>query len=104
MKAKFGAMQVLLYFANTYGDKMLQVLGDSKTNGKNDVQAMLLNSLLQQICESIQMFECASFTHIYKELNVKAYQLSKEVLMVLNGTFVYHEYLNGNEVEAMEFH
>ena len=83
---------------------MLQVLGDSKTNGKNDVQAMLLNSLLQQICESIQMFECASFTHIYKELNAKADQLSKEVLAVLDGTFVYHEYLNGNEVETMEFH
>jgi hypothetical protein len=44
-----------------------------------------------------------SFHHILHELNVNANELSKEALSLPIGAFGFYEYIEGEEVEAMEF-
>jgi hypothetical protein len=52
----------------------------------------------------IQEFEWSSFSHIYRELNKKANQLSKEALECYDGSFIAKEFYDGKEIESLEFH
>jgi hypothetical protein len=48
-------------------------------------------------------FEWFSFHHILHKLNVKENELSKEALSMLAGSFRFYEYIEGEEIEEMEF-
>jgi hypothetical protein len=62
-----------------------------------------LDSLLRDISETLISFEWISFNHIYKELNTKSDQVSKEALTFLTCTFGIYEFLNNDETKSMEF-
>jgi len=53
---------------------------------------------------NFKSFEWLSFHHILRELNTKADELSKEALLLPDGVFGYYEFLEGEEIEDMEFH
>jgi hypothetical protein len=82
------------------GDSMLTIEW-AKQNIK--VQYIRLESLLKDIKLFFQSFEWLSFNHILHELNDKENSLSKEALQLLVGAFGYYEFMEGEEIEAMEF-
>lgn len=63
-----------------------------------------LKNLLQEILLSLEKFQQSEFVHIYRELNVKADELSKEALQMQVGTFYFLEFVDMEEVDAMAFH
>jgi hypothetical protein len=70
---------------------------------KINFQYIRLESLLKDIKISFQSFEWFSFNHILQELNDKVDSLSKEALQFLLGAFGYYEFMEGEEIKAMEF-
>jgi ribonuclease HI len=72
--------------------RKLQVMGDSKlvidwAKGKISFQNINLANILRDMRLSFQSFDWLSFQHILRELNVKAYELSKEDLQLQRGAF-----------------
>jgi hypothetical protein len=83
-------------------------MGDSKLvidweNGKNSAQDIRLQNIMWDIKLTCRAFERLSFLHILRELNSKADELSKEALSLPTRAFRYYEFLDGEEIEAMEF-
>jgi len=88
--------------------KKMQVLGDSKlviewAKQKIKVQDIRLESLLKDIKFPFRSFEWISFSHILQEVNEKENSLSKEALLLPVGAFGYYEFMDGEDIEAMEF-
>jgi ribonuclease HI len=107
-RAEFISLWTLLEIVVRKVIKKLQVMGDSKMvieweRKKANVHNIRLESLLQDIKLSFQSFEWLSFNHILCELNEKEDSLSKESLQLLVGAFGYYEFIEGEEIEAMEF-
>lgn len=48
-------------------------------------------------------FEWICFHHVIRELNVKEDELYKEAFQLQRGEFVYYDYFDGVEIEAMKF-
>jgi ribonuclease HI len=94
----------------------LRVMGDSKLvidweKGKNSTQDICLSPITRYIKLDFQSFKWLSFhhilqelntNHILRELNTKADELSKEALSLLVGAFGYYEFLEREDMEAME--
>jgi ribonuclease HI len=107
-RAELIAMWTLLEMTKQKDIKKLQVMGDSKlaiewAQGKLEIQNVNLENILRDIKLAFPSFEWISFHHVLRELNVKADELSKEVLQLQRGAFGYYEYFEGVETEAMEF-
>jgi len=69
---------------------------------ENNFQNIRLTPIMRDIKLNYQAFEWPSFSHILRELNSKADDLSKGALDLHNDTFVYYEYFKGVEMKAME--
>jgi ribonuclease HI len=107
-RAEFIALWTLLETTIKKDARKLQVFGDSKlvidwANGKNSAQDIRLANIMRDIKLTFQSFEWLSFHHILWKLNSKADELSKEALLLPVGAFGYYEFIEGEEVEAMEF-
>jgi hypothetical protein len=72
-------------------------------NNKFLILYVRLSSLLQEIKLVTQLFEWIYFNHLYRELNVKVDTLSKEDLSLPVGALGLYEFVDGEEVESMEF-
>jgi hypothetical protein len=88
--------------------RKLQVMGDSKlvidcSHQKVTATYVRLTPLLRNIKLSYQCFECLSFNHILRKINSKIDELSKEALSLPKGAFGLYEFIDGEEIEAMEF-
>ena len=59
--------------------------------------------ILQNIKKEMSSLEWFSCKHIYRKLNMKDDQLSKEALQYHPGSFDIHELVDGHETVAMEF-
>jgi hypothetical protein len=71
---------------------------------KVEVQNVCLGPFLQEIQAILQSFQWSSFRHIYRELNKKADELSKEALSQCIVSFSFTEFLYDHEIDAMEFY
>jgi ribonuclease HI len=117
---EFIALWTLLEAANKKDLQKLQVMGDSKLvidcarkkNSTQDIRLFLIMKDIKSNFQSIRVlsfhhilrpFEWLSFHHILRELNSKANALSKEALPIPAGAFGFYKYIEGEEVESMEF-
>jgi hypothetical protein len=57
---------------------------------------------MREIRETFKSFRWLSFHHLLRELNSKADELSKDVVLLNLGTFNLYEFHDGVETEAME--
>lgn len=57
----------------------------------------------QDIQGAIQIFERLSFKQIFKELNVKANDLSQQVLSLPPDSLGIYEFLDGEEIDCIKF-
>ena len=64
-------------------------------NGASNIRAPHLHNLLKEIQALNPSFESISLSHIYRELNTKAYALSKLVLAIQPGIIEGEENFNG---------
>jgi hypothetical protein len=64
---------------------------------------MRLGPVLQDILVSSQNFEWISFIHIHRELNEKVDELSKESMSLLVGALGFYEFIDGEDLDSMEF-
>ena len=63
-----------------------------------------LAPLFNDIKLAYQSFKWLSFSHILRKLNGKVNELSKEALSLPPGAFGLYEFIDGEEIKAMEFH
>jgi len=96
-KAEFVAQWVLLSVASHLGCKRLQVMGDSKlvtdwANKKNLVQILGLGPIQKATRKLQSAFDWISFMHISRNFNKLADMLSKQELLLNEGTFVKLEF------------
>jgi hypothetical protein len=70
---------------------------------KNNIQNIRLDPILRDIEHSFSAFEWMYFHHILREINTKVDELSKKALDLHNGALVFYEFLNGVEMEVLEF-
>jgi hypothetical protein len=97
----------LLKYAEERSLKHLQVFGDSKlmidwTNQGCSIGNMGLISIMKQVKEVKATFESISFTHVYFEFNTQANILSKEALIMQEGTLLVHEYRGGTLISKSQ--
>jgi len=64
---------------------------------------MRLGPVLQDILVSSQNFEWISFIHIRRELNEKVDELSKESMSLPVGALGFYEFIDGEDIDSMEF-
>ena len=107
-REEFIALWTLIERAKKKDVRKLHVMGDSKLvidweRGKNSAQDIHLSTILRDIKATFQTFEWISFSHILQELKTKADELSKEALILPMGAFGHYEFLEGREIEAMDF-
>jgi len=102
----FITLRTLLVITLEKGAKQLQVMRDYMlvidwaSNNATVVNACM-RPLPQEIQETIRGFDWLSFRHIYRELNSKACELSKEAISLPIRTF--YEYVDGVKSKSMEF-
>jgi hypothetical protein len=87
MKAELSSLWALLFMVDTLNLRKLQILGDLKTTidwviGHINIQVLRLKALLNQIQAFLYALEWFSISHIYRELNTPADDLSKEALLL----------------------
>ena len=80
------------------------LLWSATLNWHINLSNVMLTPLVRNIKLAYQSFEWISFCHILQELNGKADELSKEALSLTPGAFCIYEFIDGEEIEAMEFH
>lgn len=108
-KAEFAGLWALLHSAINQDIQKIQIMVDSKLvigwARKRVAMANIgLSCLLQEIHSLIQSFQWFSFTHIYKEGNQKADELSKQALLLPAGSFGWYVFWGGQEVDAKELY
>ena len=80
------------------GVSSFQVLGDSKliidwANGKNSMENLLFQPLVEKFREIKNHLDSVSFHHVYRELNEIADQLSNEALTLHEGLVITSEWI-----------
>jgi hypothetical protein len=107
-QSKLIALWVLLEAAKEKDVAKLQVFGDSKMAidwacRRTSIEIPHLASIMRDIKLTFRAFERLSFHHILRELNTKADELSKQALEMQSEAFSFYEYMDGREIEEMEF-
>jgi ribonuclease HI len=108
MKAELSAIWALIFLAISLNLRKLQIFGDSLVvvdwmNGKVQIQVASLQPIMIRIRELLGELEWFSCSHVYRELNQKADQLSKEALELEAGAFSYQEFQNSVLVHDSSF-
>jgi hypothetical protein len=89
-----------LYLASRLHLENLQILGDSRIivdwlNKKGDLQAISLSSWKDRIRHLQLAFKKISYTHIYRQHNKSADQLSKAALQAKLGIITFNLWIDG---------
>jgi ribonuclease HI len=108
MKAELTAIWALVFLTISLNLRKLQIFGDSQVvvdwiNGKTHIQVARLQPVMNMIREMLGELEWYSCSHVYRELNQKVDQLSKEALEMEFGAFFYQEFQNNLPVHDMSF-
>jgi hypothetical protein len=92
MKAKLLALWALLFVVDNLSLRKVQIMGDTKTtvdwvNGHFHLHVSRLKPSMVQIFYFLLAMDWFSISHIYRELNSLADELSKESLSLDEGIF-----------------
>jgi ribonuclease HI len=106
-RAELSVLWLLLKTAVEKGLTKLQVFGDSKlmvnwANNQCRMDNLLLVPLMNQFLEVKEKFEDISFSHVFREFNSIADQLSKEALLLQEGLLYEQEFRGGTLISASE--
>jgi hypothetical protein len=82
--------------------EVIQVIGDSKIiiewlKDKDKLQIVSLMGWMDRINKLKNSFKEIHYTHVYRELNMEAYSLSKKALTKTEGKIIYNCWVDGNE-------
>ena len=97
---------IILRFSLSKGITELQIHGENKllTNWCNNqctISSLVLAPLLERIVESMLHLQHISFNHVYRELIIKVEELSKEAIVLEEGSFVIHEHSKNSLFSAV---
>jgi hypothetical protein len=71
-------------------------------NNKCTISNISLSPLLDRIVDVRVHFQSLSFEHVYREFNMKAHELSKEDLLLEEGTLVTQEFTENSSFPAVQ--